>query len=87
MSENRMETMAEREARKEKLYWALRTRPLTDEEMGQVAEFDYHLTVRMIAISETSASSESYKENEKRREFNDALLQQFRIRAASVRTD
>jgi hypothetical protein len=59
------------EKRKTDLYWALRTRVLTDEEMGEVAKHDYCLLIR---------SGEVYTPSEKIKEFGDALLQQFKIR-------
>ena len=57
--------------KKRKLYWALRTRVLTDQEMAEVERLDLMLIIPY---------DMPFKESEKRAEFNAALLQQFRIR-------
>ena len=53
------------------LYWALRTRVLTTEEMAAVEAMDYYITVEPCV---------AYYEADKRREFGDALLNQFKMR-------
>lgn len=58
-------------AHKKKLYWALRTRVLTDKEMAEVESFDYWLLVD---------GWRPYDEAVKIAEFNQALLQQYKIR-------
>ena len=63
---------------KKKLYYALRTRVLTDEELKKVEQLDYHITVEMMV---------SYNEQDKKREFLDAMLQQFRLRLAVERAN
>jgi hypothetical protein len=71
--------MHEREEKERKhrhdLYWALRTRVLTPQEMKEVEQYDYYLVVNEIA---------GYSQEEKLKEFNDALLQQFKLQAASA---
>jgi hypothetical protein len=54
------------------LYFALRSRVLTESEMARVAEEDYYLIVE---------NNEVFNAKEKRLEFGDALLQQFKMRA------
>lgn len=54
------------------LYWALRSRILTDEEMARVASYGDSLVIEQM---------ESYDPAGKQKELNDALLQQFRMRA------
>lgn len=73
-----MEYSERRRAREQQrcdLYWALRSRVLTDQEMQQVEEYDYRLTI----------GDNPYNELEKRREFNDALLAQFKLHLAFER--
>lgn len=53
------------------LYWALRSRILTDEEMDEVAQYGDSLCIEPMV---------SYYPAEKKQELNDALLQQFRMR-------
>ena len=66
--------LAEYEKHKRDLVFALQSRVLTDQEMGEVASYDYSLlTTCMIPYSET----------EVRRQFSDLLLTQFKIRAAA----
>lgn len=57
--------------KKSKLYWALRTRVLTDKEMAEVEQYDYHLLTRTM---------EQYMPAEVKAEFNQALLIQYKIR-------
>lgn len=58
------------DARTEELRWAIRTRPLTTEEMREVRDLDYMLVVRM---------GESYNKTDKQKQFSDLLLTQFKI--------
>jgi hypothetical protein len=67
-----MDRMADLDTRRRNLYWALRSRLLTDEEMAQVASWGSSLNID---------SGVCYSADEKARELNDALLQQFRFRA------
>ena len=64
--------LANEESHKAELYWALRSRILTDEEIAEVARYGDSLV-------RTSKRSSSLDEREKR--LNEALLQQFRLRA------
>jgi len=66
---------AQHEQEKRDLLWALRSRPLTDEEMGRVAAHDYSLLV---------IYGVSYNETEVRRQFGDMLVNQFRLRAIAA---
>lgn len=68
----------EMDRKNEELYWALRTRVLTPEEMEEVKRQDYSLLVR---------TGQSFREAEIRKIFNDALLQQFMIRLAQEKAD
>lgn len=61
----------ERKELKRKLYFAMRSRVLTDEEMQMVEDFDYSLLVQ---------ENRSYRLAEVQKEFSEALLQQFKIR-------
>lgn len=56
------------------LYWALRSRVLTSDEMKEVEQYGIYLIVTPMT---------PFDESEKNREFNDALLQQFRLRLAA----
>lgn len=66
---------------REALYLALRTRVLTEEEMAEVLRMDYSITIRLASVGLNYSTSESYREEDKRREFNDAIYQQARLRA------
>lgn len=57
--------------RKDNLYWALRSRVLTAEEMAEIERLGASLIIREMV---------PYKESEKQKELNDALLQQFLLR-------
>lgn len=57
--------------KKSELYWALRTRVLTDAEMAEVEQYDYNLLTRTM---------EPYMPSEVKAEFNQALLIQYKIR-------
>jgi hypothetical protein len=71
VDEEAMKRAAELELHRRELWWALRSRPLTDDEMAEVKQIGIYLTV---------GDGESFKEEEKMRELNDALLQQYRLR-------
>lgn len=62
------------ERRKDELAFALISRVMTDAEMGEVAELGFRLFTRYFV---------SYNENEMHLRLCDALLQQFKLRAAS----
>ena len=64
----------QRERSRADLYWALRTRVLTIEEMQQVRNWDYSLV---------EASGGPYDAQQLKREFLDALYQQFKMRLDS----
>ena len=64
----------EDQASRRALYFALRSRVLTDEEMARVIAFDYHLVIE---------HDVTYREQEKRDEFSAALLQQFKLRLSA----
>lgn len=73
---NREETQrvqGEEQHRKD-LYWALRSRVLTDAEMAEVAQYGADLNIN---------DGETYNADEKARELNDALLQQYRLRLSA----
>lgn len=63
----------ENEARRS-LFWALRSRVLTEVEMAEVARLGDNLN---------RYYGEPYNETEKMRQLNDAILQQFRLRAVA----
>jgi len=71
-----MRALAEEEAHRQALWWALRSRPLTDAEMAEVAQMGLFLVIQMGA---------PYQEDEKMRELSDALLQQFRLRTEAAK--
>lgn len=62
------------------LYWAMRTRVLTDEELTEVEKIGWGITIDYISYTDGRASSIPYKELEKIQEFNNALLNQFKMR-------
>lgn len=62
------------EDHRRELYWALRSRVLTDDEMAEVEKYDFRLVI---------APMQTYMEKDKREEFNAALLQQFKLRKAA----
>lgn len=72
-SKRSAEAQQERDKR-HRLMWAMRSRVLTDEEMALVERYGTRLNIDM---------GVNYKEEEKRKELNDLLFQQFRLRAAS----
>lgn len=55
--------------------WALRSRVLTEQEMARVADYGDSLNIEPWV---------SYNAAEKAKELNDALLQQFRLRAVKT---
>src|SRR3984885_5981848 len=61
----------EQEARRTNLYWALRSRVLTDEEMAEVETYGRYLNIQPMT---------PYSAHEKELDLNAALLQQFRLR-------
>lgn len=63
------------EQRRRDLYWALRTRILTPEEMEEVRQRDYLLAVQL---------GVPFYEKDKREEFNNALLMQYKMREIST---
>jgi hypothetical protein len=75
VDEDAMKWAADMERHRQELWWALRSRPLTDAEMADVAQMGVSLTV---------GAGVSYREEEKMRELSDALLQQFRLKAVAA---
>lgn len=63
--------MGEYLRRRRDLYKALYTRVLSDSEMDEVMREDWHITTEDMV---------PYNELEKRREFHDAIAQQYRLR-------
>jgi hypothetical protein len=79
------ERQINREKRRKELYFALRSRILSDEEMGEVAKWGIEL-VR--AESWGFGGHRIYMasdETEKHKELNEALLQQFKLRQAEAK--
>jgi hypothetical protein len=64
------------DTKRRELYWALRSRIITNDEMKQVEELGVNLVI---------ATGEGFFRLEKERELNDALLQQFRMRIEAER--
>lgn len=75
--EEQQRAMRDSEERRRALYYALRSRVLTDEEMQTVESYDYRICVSMYT---------SFMPEDKNREFNEALLQQFKLRLAAERS-
>jgi hypothetical protein len=75
LDEEAMKRADERERHRQELWWALRSRPLTDKEMSEVKRMGIVLTV---------GYGVSYREEEKMRELNDALFQQYRLQAEAA---
>ena len=65
---------AERQRHRRELFWALRSRVLTDKEMAEVGEYGRSLNIEPMVC---------YKQEDKDKELNAALLQQFRMRHAA----
>lgn len=78
VDEDAMEASRRYETRRRNLYWALRSRVLSEEEMAEVGRWGDRLNIEPMV---------SYSAPEKARELNDALLQQFRLRAAAMSTE
>jgi hypothetical protein len=76
VDEAAMNYLAEIEKHRRDLYWALRSRVLTDAEMLEVEGYGDRLNIQPMV---------SYNAEEKKREMNDALLQQFKLRLAAER--
>jgi hypothetical protein len=76
VDEDAMKWKRERREHQDSLYYALRTRVLTKAEMKEVDSMGWWITVHEM---------QSYNELEKRREFDDAMLQQFRLRREAAR--
>jgi hypothetical protein len=72
-----MKAVADDDEAKKNLYWALRTRVLTDKEMEQVRQEGVDLLIH---------NGETFNDVEKEKELNDALVTQFRIRAIAAQT-
>lgn len=66
-----------RENHRRDLFWALRSRVLTDAEMTEVDGYRDSLNIEQMV---------SFNPAEKARELNDALLQQFKLRLAAERS-
>lgn len=76
MDDEAMKHFGERDRHRRDLFWALRSRILTDTEMDEVARYGDDLNIESFV---------PYSPQEKMREMNDALLQQFKLRAAAKR--
>ena len=68
------QAVRDHERRKHDLYFALRTRVLTDEEWEEVVRYGDQLNIKNMV---------SYYPSEKTIELNDAYLQQFKLRRAA----
>jgi hypothetical protein len=73
VDEDAMRSLEAEAQSKRDLYWALRSRVLTTAEMKRVERYGIYLVL---------SPMQAFKEDEKQRELNDALLQQFRLRVA-----
>lgn len=71
IDEEAMAWKAEQQAARDKLYWALRTRVLTDKEMEQVENLGISLIIREM---------QPFNPKEMHDMLNAALLQQFKLR-------
>lgn len=67
------------EQHKQDLYWALRTRVLTEDELQLVRRYDFSLCIRY------KPGGVSYKEAEKQLEFNQALYNQALLQIAALK--
>jgi hypothetical protein len=70
-----MQWKAEQAARRHALFWALRSRVLTDDEMKEVTQYGTQINIDEMV---------PYYEADKARELNDALLQQAKLRATAA---
>lgn len=71
--------IAEDQRRKD-LYFAMRTRPLSDEELEEVKKFGRFIAVGSFVDSGGYIMYDGYKPNELELIFNDALFKQARLR-------
>ncbi len=78
INEEAMKMLADYEQHRIDLYFALRSRVLTDEEMQEVAHLGADLTIRI---------GEVYDQTEKYKELNEALLQQFKLKIAQEKAN
>jgi hypothetical protein len=67
-----LQRQRDHEKHKSDLAMALQTRVLTEEEMQEVMEYGIHLFIRNMV---------SYREEDMQRRFNEAICQQYRLRA------
>lgn len=74
VDEKAMRWLEEREAKRRALFWALRSRVLSEEEMAEVTRQGRRLNVDL---------NVSYREDDKASELNAALLQQAKLRAVA----
>lgn len=70
--------LREQEAKRSRLYFALRTRVLTTEEWGEVIKYGDRLNID---------SGRGYYAEEKSRELNNAYLQQFLLRMSAMKAE
>lgn len=92
----------EKENRRRELNWAARSRVLSSEEMAEVARWGVNLVIQMSPSHRSeweidyflsngsggfdAGSSGSYRQEEKERELNQLLMQQFFLRTLEPRT-
>jgi hypothetical protein len=76
LSETQRERLRHREQSRRDLYFALRSRVLTEEEMGRVAALGVHLVLDPFEV---------HTDLDKQKELNAALLQQFQLRAIAAK--
>ncbi len=74
VDEEAMKAVAQYEQHRRDLVWALRSRVLTDGEMKEVEQAGSQLLTQQMV---------SYRQEEVDRQFNDLILQQFRLRIAA----
>lgn len=74
VDENTQRLDRENDQYKRDLYWALRSRILTDEEMARVKSYGVNLIIESMV---------PFRTEDKQRELNEALLQQFNMRLAA----
>ena len=68
--------IAESQQKQTDLWWALRTRPLSDEEMAEVKNYGAWLNL---------FTNETYRQEEKTKELNDALARQWEMQAKALK--
>jgi hypothetical protein len=76
VNQEAQQRLREYEQRESDLWWALRTRVLTDEEMAEVRQHDYHLLAR---------NMQPYNEDNLKRQFDRALVTQLYLRMDAAR--